>query len=324
MATAWSFLTLEADERQFRGNTGYEDDLARHYSWDQTVPNYSRIREGDLAVLRDSDYVLGVGWIDKVLDWTSDKDRFRCPNTDCRRTGFKERKTLAPRYKCAACGNEFDVPDVEHLKGITFFRADYRRTWRPLDAPMPVAAIAPAYLREATQHAIRELDLVHARTLIDGEQPMGDFWWASGSEKGTKLPGGHTVFVGRARIGQQRFRQEMLSRFGPTCAVSGPLPPAMLEAAHLYRYAERPQHQLDGGLLLRRDLHALFDRNLLLVDPDDGWRVRLAPNLVSYPQIWCYDGVNLSLKPGVRPNAIYLREHAALARAVWHDIAASA
>lgn len=37
VATSWSFLTLEADERQFRGNAGYEDELARHYSWDQTV-----------------------------------------------------------------------------------------------------------------------------------------------------------------------------------------------------------------------------------------------------------------------------------------------
>jgi hypothetical protein len=49
--------------------------------------------------------------------------------------------------------------------------------------------------------------------------------------------------------------------------MTGPTPPAALEAAHLYSYAEVGEHHDHGGLLLRRDLHNLFDTGLLAVDP---------------------------------------------------------
>lgn len=111
----------------------------------------------------------------------------------------------------------------------------------------------------------------------------------------------------------------MLARFGEVCAVAGPLPGEMLDAAHLYRYADRPQHRLDGGLLLRRDLHALFDKNLLLIDPDDDWRAWLAPKLQVYPELWGYNGIRVAVGPTVRPNALYLREHAAFTRATWES-----
>lgn len=319
MTTAWSFLTLEEDERQFMGNAGYEDVLGRYYTWDKAVPNRERVKKGDLAVIRDGGrdggYVLGVGWIDEIFKGHRDKERFRCVH--CGSTGFKSRKTKEFKYKCSACGNEFNDPVVDSLKGIDFYRADYARTWQPLDAKLPVADIEPAYLKDAKQHAIREMDLHQVRMIISNAQPLGAPWWASGSDGGTELPGGHSVVIGKARIGQQRFREEMLSRFDNSCAICGPLPGAMLDAAHVYRYAAQPQHHLDGGLLLRRDLHALFDGFHLLIDPDDGWRVRLRPSLTKYPEIWRYDGVELQVKPDVRPKPEYLLKHAAAARETW-------
>lgn len=315
MTTSWSLLTLDEEARQFVGNAGYGDDLGRHYLWDETVPNHRRVAPGDLALLRDGDFVLGLGWIDEVSTWTGDKDRFRCPS--CSRTGFKERLTRSPRFKCPSCQQTFDEPLVERLEGIKFFRADYERTWRPMDVPMPVEAIAGAYLKQAKQHAIRELDLDLIQHLLNAAVPPVDPWWKSRALEGFDLPSGHRVVLGRARIGQQRFRAELLARFGSSCAICGPLPPAMLEAAHLYRYAERPQHQVDGGLLLRRDLHALFDRGLLLIDPDAGWTVSLSPTLRRYADVWPLDGREVRLPLGVRPNDLYLRQHAELARAGW-------
>lgn len=41
----------------------------------------------------------------------------------------------------------------------------------------------------------------------------------------------------------------------------------MLEAAHLYRYADSGRHHDDGGFLLRRDVHRLFDLGHIAVDP---------------------------------------------------------
>ena len=40
------------------------------------------------------------------------------------------------------------------------------------------------------------------------------------------------------------------------------------DTAHLYLYSDNPEHDLRGGLMLRCDLHALFDRWLITIDPD--------------------------------------------------------
>lgn len=71
----------------------------------------------------------------------------------------------------------------------------------------------------------------------------------------------------RVRVGQAEFRLRLLARYGNVCAFSGPSPTAALEAAHLYSYAAEGRHHDDGGFLLRRDLHRLFDLGLLAVEP---------------------------------------------------------
>ena len=43
----------------------------------------------------------------------------------------------------------------------------------------------------------------------------------------------------------------------------------MLEAAHISPYAEGGKHTLSNGLLLRSDLHTLFDLGYLTVEPSD-------------------------------------------------------
>lgn len=83
-----------------------------------------------------------------------------------------------------------------------------------------------------------------------------------------KITGGHTSGVRKNRIGQQRFREALLARHGEVCAFTGMQPPASLEAAHLVPYSTNAKHDVKEGLLLRRDLHALFDRHLITIDPD--------------------------------------------------------
>jgi len=82
------------------------------------------------------------------------------------------------------------------------------------------------------------------------------------------ISGGHTVRQVSVRIGQPAFRAELVRKYGSICAFSGPAPAEALEACHLYSYAEIGRHDIEGGLLLRRDLHRLFDQGLLAVTPD--------------------------------------------------------
>jgi predicted restriction endonuclease len=52
------------------------------------------------------------------------------------------------------------------------------------------------------------------------------------------------------------------------CAITGDEPAEVLEAAHIEPHAVRGRNSLDNGLLLRSDIHALFDDGLLWIEPD--------------------------------------------------------
>lgn len=80
-----------------------------------------------------------------------------------------------------------------------------------------------------------------------------------------------------ARQGQSKFRNDLIERYGGRCMVSGCEVEAALEAAHISPYrGERTNHPANG-LLLRADLHTLFDLWLLSVDEE--WRVLLHPSI---------------------------------------------
>jgi hypothetical protein len=70
-----------------------------------------------------------------------------------------------------------------------------------------------------------------------------------------------------ARDGQADFRAQMFGIYGGRCAISECVIEAALEGAHIDTYAEGDSHSPQNGLLLRSDLHALFDVDLLGIDP---------------------------------------------------------
>lgn len=69
------------------------------------------------------------------------------------------------------------------------------------------------------------------------------------------------------RRGLQAFRRVLLSAYAGRCAVSGCDLADVLEAVHLVPYRGEQTHQVSNGLLLRADLHTLFDLGLMSVDP---------------------------------------------------------
>ncbi|HEX3652247.1 MAG TPA: HNH endonuclease [Rhizomicrobium sp.] len=70
------------------------------------------------------------------------------------------------------------------------------------------------------------------------------------------------------RLGQGAFRVAVTDAYQRACAVSrGKVLPA-LEAAHIRPYAEGGGHQISNGILLRRDIHSVFDAGYVTVDED--------------------------------------------------------
>jgi putative restriction endonuclease len=70
------------------------------------------------------------------------------------------------------------------------------------------------------------------------------------------------------RLGQGAFRVLVTDAYGRRCAISNERTPPFLEAAHIRPYSENGPHQLSNGLLMRSDLHRLFDLRYITVDPD--------------------------------------------------------
>jgi hypothetical protein len=80
------------------------------------------------------------------------------------------------------------------------------------------------------------------------------------------------------RRGSDKFRGELLRAYNGCCAVTGFNAPDALEAAHIRPYLGEATDHVQNGLLLRCDIHTLFDLERLRIDPDT-LNVVLAPQL---------------------------------------------
>lgn len=79
------------------------------------------------------------------------------------------------------------------------------------------------------------------------------------------------------RLGQQSFRAVVLNAYDRHCAITGSKIQPVLQAAHVRPLPAGGEHRLDNGLLLRSDVHTLFDRGYLGVDPRH--RLLVSPRL---------------------------------------------
>jgi putative restriction endonuclease len=72
----------------------------------------------------------------------------------------------------------------------------------------------------------------------------------------------------RPRLGQGAFRVVVTDAYARRCAVSGEKTLPILDAAHIRSYADGGEHEGSNGLLLRTDIHKLFDLGYVTVDQD--------------------------------------------------------
>lgn len=82
------------------------------------------------------------------------------------------------------------------------------------------------------------------------------------------------------RQGQGRFRKELIDAYNGKCAVTGELTLEVLDAAHIMPYLGRHTNKINNGILIRTDLHNLFDFNLISIEPSS-WRIEIHPSIVS-------------------------------------------
>lgn len=79
------------------------------------------------------------------------------------------------------------------------------------------------------------------------------------------------------RLGQGSFRVTVIDRYQRRCAVTGERTLPILDAAHIRPFGEGGEHSPGNGLLLRTDIHRLFDLGYVTVSHDH--RFEVSPRL---------------------------------------------
>ncbi|MFC0156183.1 HNH endonuclease [Xanthomonas dyei] len=111
------------------------------------------------------------------------------------------------------------------------------------------------------------------------------------------------------RRGQSFFRNQLLDAYGSRCAITGCSAKEVLEAAHILPYRGDHTDRVDNGLLLRADLHTLFDCLLLWITPEN--KVALASSLLTTDYLPLKgQAVRQPESKKNHPNPHHLREHA--------------
>ncbi|MBU3066416.1 HNH endonuclease [Nocardia sp. NEAU-G5] len=262
---AWLVMS-KAAYRRLGGGEKYDDDPSRRYSWDSTVPNHLNVRPGDFVVLWDEVESLGASVIERIRTGRAVKRRGRCTNVTCRTTNYEARKTMRPIFRCSECGTTFDDPVFEDVD-VETFRSDHGQAWVELVGAFSAEELRAFCDKPKSQNSFRTLDWDAFRAAamrVTGTDLFGPLDAAS-----KQIQGGHTTRPTRVRLGQKEFRKTLLAKYKTRCAFTGDLPETVLDACHLYSYAKVGKHHEHGGILLRRDLHTLFDLGEIAVDGND-------------------------------------------------------
>ena len=238
--------------------------------------------------------------------------------------GFYVRYSALPaRLAWDAFGERNGVPDYTNLRRRI---ERYRAASAPGDPVIGCNILnAPFFLQEKDWIPIPETwaaNTQQGRTFDTAENDGLRLWNAvtshlsGGDVSGNRAEAARfgAEYLTRARLGQGAFRVLVTEAYTRRCAVSGERTLPVLEAAHIRPYAEEGPHLVSNGLLLRSDLHKLFDDGYITITEDLRVEVskRIKEEFENGREYYRYGGEKLSIVPGgqgERPSGEFLRWH---------------
>ena len=120
--------------------------------------------------------------------------------------------------------------------------------------------------------------------------------------------------LARRRLGQGAFRILVTDTYERQCAVTREHTLPVLQAAHIRPVTQAGEHAVSNGLLLRSDVHTLFDRGYVTITPDLKFRVspRLKDDWQNGKIYYQLDGqpIHVPKDPSHRPDGRQLEWHA--------------
>jgi putative restriction endonuclease len=163
-------------------------------------------------------------------------------------------------------------------------------------------------------------NIVQGKTYQDSEPIGARVWHEVRGAAATVKPSavaedryGTPVLVA-PRLGQGEFRIAVTDAYERRCAMTAERTLPALDAAHIIPYSQRGEHRLDNGLLLRKDLHALFDAGYLGIGSDMRVMVsrRIREDYENGRDYYALSGnvVRVPADLEARPNRLFLEWHA--------------
>jgi putative restriction endonuclease len=121
-------------------------------------------------------------------------------------------------------------------------------------------------------------------------------------------------YLARARLGQGAFRVLVTDAYQRRCAITGERTLPVLEAVHIKPFAKSGPHRVSNGLLLRSDLHTLFDLGYLTIDKQLRVEIskRIREEFENGRDYYALRGKSLEVVPALpadRPSADFLEWH---------------
>lgn len=161
------------------------------------------------------------------------------------------------RQKLVYKGCDFDEYRID-----IDWRYDFRRT--PFEigytSPRFLCSIQKPELLKRVEDVIRWASKGHSPRPMSGE---ADSYVPDDKDERESVP----AQIKRRR-GAQKFRDALKRQYGASCQVTGCSIFDIVEAAHIQPYRGEKDNKPDNGLLLRADIHTLFDLDLIGVHPD--------------------------------------------------------
>lgn len=277
LPSAWLVLAFY-DRRRWAALEGEENPTAE-YAYDSNVPNHRSVAVGDVLLIRGPRELEGCARVRHIDEASATKRRSTCPS--CGSSEIYSREGRETRYRCDN-GHRFSEPVFERVL-VTRFVARFDDSYVPARGAIHLNELRAACPEWHGAHAIQPIDLARLRAKIMAipgfqERVLDQLRRPQLAPDDASLLApyvpGHSDMRSlshrqlRERRGSARFRRALIARYGARCMISGCALRDLIEAAHIRPYRTPDYSAVENGLLLRSDLHTLFDLDLLGIRAD--------------------------------------------------------
>lgn len=282
------------------------------YTFGDHTPHHRHVSVNDIFFIRSQTQLLAIARVQRIETGSSEKSVQRCPMCGTGQLGYRSTRTNS--YRCLY-GHEFSQPAASTREGAEY-KAAFGLDYIEVSARIEAAELRPFELTNSRQLSLRPCDLDGLIRYIvrrdrNAEQVLKGWLTArplalTDEDADMAEPGDvldereHRNLGILLRRGRKMFRDELIRRYGARCMISGCTTMALIEAAYIQPESAPKFNNPTNGLLLRSDLHTLFDLNLIGIDPAR-LVVAVHPDLLD-SEYKSLDGASLHVTNGRGPN----------------------